>query len=115
MGINEQRRSKRKPPGELVQVTNAMSGEVIGRIGNLSIDGLMLISNVPVVENGLYQFAFRLPDRQGREVHLEVGVHEQWSEPASVPGQYWSGFRIVDLAPADFEVLNAWVGNNPAR
>jgi hypothetical protein len=36
-------------------------------------------------------------------------VHEQWSEPASVPGQYWAGFRIIDIAPEDRTALIAWV------
>ena len=40
---------------------------------------------------------------------LEVGVHEQWCESANVPGQYWSGFRIIDIAPDDYNVLYDWV------
>jgi hypothetical protein len=36
-------------------------------------------------------------------------VHEQWSEPANIPGQYWAGFRIIDIAPADRTALAAWI------
>ena len=36
-------------------------------------------------------------------------MHEQWVEPASVPGQFWSGFHIIDIAPEDRTALAAWV------
>ena len=48
------------------------------------------------------------------EVALEVGMHEQWAEPASVPGQYWAGFRLIDIAPHDAELLQAWVDRDTA-
>ncbi len=107
---SEQRRSKRKSAEGLIQVTNAMTGEVVGRVGNLSIDGMMIIAQTELAEDGLYQFSFHLPDGQGRAVTLEVGVHEQWQDPASTPGQYWSGFRIIDIAPRDLEALERWIG-----
>jgi PilZ domain len=105
----EQRRSRRKNPESTVQVVNAMTGHSMGRVGNLSIDGMMLIATTPTREDALYQFVFHLPDGRGQPVPIEVGVHEQWSEPAAAPGQYWSGFRIIDIAPHDFEVLKSWV------
>ena len=45
----------------------------------------------------------------GQLYQLELGVHEQWSEAANVPGQYWSGFRIIDIGPDDYNVLYDWV------
>ncbi len=40
--VIEHRRSPRKPPGVIIQVTNVMTGEVIGRLGNISAEGMML-------------------------------------------------------------------------
>lgn len=109
MTTAEQRRSRRKNPESLIQVVNAMTGHAMGRVGNLSVDGMMLIATTPTREDALYQFVFHLPDERGQPVPIEVGVHEQWSEPAGAPGQYWAGFRIVDIAPHDFAVLKSWV------
>ena len=105
----EQRRSKRKSVDELVEVTDAMTGERVGRIGNLSIDGLMLVASKELREDALYQFSFPLPDARGHAVNLEVGVHEQWIEPGGPAGQCWAGFRIIDIAPQDFAVLKHYV------
>ena len=108
--MNEQRRrSARKPADGVIQVTDAMTGTVVGRISNLSVDGMLLLANGPVRENALFQFAFSLPDAAGRPVPLEVGVHEQWTEPANAPGQFWSGFRIIDIAPDQARLLARWI------
>ncbi len=107
--MSEQRRAHRKYVDGLVQVTNAMTGVVMGRVGNLSTDGMMMIANTAIRDDALFQVLFHLPDAQGRSAQLEVGMHEQWTEPANAPGQYWAGFRIIDIAPRDFELLQSWV------
>ncbi len=103
----ENRRAPRRRVDQLVQVTNAMTDAVIGRVGNLSVDGLMLIADVPVVDDGLMQLRFTLPDEQGTT--LEIGVHEQWTERGAIPGQYWAGFRIIDIDPGDLVALQRFV------
>jgi hypothetical protein len=107
--VIEHRRSPRKPPGVIIQVTNTMTGDIIGRLGNVSAEGMMLVANRPVVEDALYQLSFHLPDEHGRLHPIEVGVHEQWTEEANVPGQQWVGFRIIDIAPGDTAVLREWL------
>ncbi|MBK6727356.1 MAG: PilZ domain-containing protein [Xanthomonadales bacterium] len=107
--MREHRRSKRRDPEIPVQVIDSMTGEPIGQIGNLSPDGMMLIASREVRADALYQFNFPLPINRHAPIEIEVGMHEQWSEPASVPGQYWAGFRIVSISPEDQELLNEWV------
>lgn len=114
--MNEQRRrSRRKAVESVIQVVNAMTGATIGRIGNLSIDGMMVIANLPLREDALYQFIFNLPDPHGHPVPIEVGVHEQWIEHANAPGQHWAGFRIIDINARDYDLLKAWVERGEAR
>lgn len=113
--MTEHRRAKRKPPDEAIQVVNAMTGAIIGRVGNLSINGMMLVADAPFREDALFQFLFQLPDGKGGKSALEVGMHEQWTEAANVPGQHWAGFRIIDIAPHDAEILEAWVEREGAK
>ena len=109
----EHRRSQRKRARHTINVTNAITGRPIGHIGNLSIDGMLLISNQRVPEDALFQFSFQLPSGATAQQHqLEIGVHEQWCETAKVPGQFWTGFRIIDIGPEDYNVLYDWV-NSP--
>jgi hypothetical protein len=107
--VIEHRRSPRKPPGVAIHVVNTLTGESVGRLGNVSAEGLMLIANRAIVEDALYQLQFNLPDEHGRLHPIEVGVHEQWTEEANVPGQSWVGFRIIDIAPGDGSMLREWL------
>jgi len=106
----ENRRSRRKSTRQTIAVTNAFTGEVVGDVGNLSIDGMLLIANRALPDHALYQLSFELPGRNGAPArHLEVGVHEQWTEPAAAPDQFWAGFRIIDIGPDDRVALAAWI------
>lgn len=111
--MNERRRATRKPVGDRLAVTDTMTGEVMGVVANLSHDGMLLILNRAVQSDTLYQVQFRIPDARGTEP-IEVGIHEQWIEPMQPGpggGEYWAGFRIIDIAPADRERLVAFVGD----
>jgi hypothetical protein len=108
--MNEHRRSKRKRAHHAIQVGNAITGQLVGHVGNLSIDGMLIITNRKLPEDALFQFNFQLPSGATAQPHqLEIGVHEQWCEAANVPGQFWSGFRIIDIGPEDYSVLYDWV------
>lgn len=107
--MSESRRAKRKAASEAIEVFDTMTELSVGRVGNLSESGMMLMASAPLAEDALYQFRFTLGGSQLRTRTLEVGVHQLWSEPSHVPGQFWSGFRFIDIAPEDAAHLHAWV------
>jgi hypothetical protein len=107
--MNESRRAKRKQAHEAIEVFDTMTDLSVGRIGNLSESGMMLMASLPLMEDALFQFRFTLGGSGLRTRTLEVGVHQLWSEPSHVPGQFWSGFRFIDIAPDDATHLKSWV------
>lgn len=108
----EQRNRHRKHAGSLILVTDAIREQPMGRVGNLSLSGMMLISPQALRDDALYQLQFQLPGADGRAHTLEVGAHEQWSEAAGTPGQFWSGLHFIGLSEADESVLAAWLDRN---
>lgn len=104
----ENRRSRRRPTQQGIDVTNVLTGEPLGQVGNLSADGMLLVANHQMADGALYQVEFELPGATPPR-RLAVGLYEQWSEAASTPGQFWAGFRIIDIAPDDRVALGAWV------
>ncbi len=106
----EHRRSQRKRASQTITVTNSLNGEVIGTISNLSVDGLMLVGTRAFREDALYQVQFQLPGAEGASPRgIEVGLHEQWQEPSRFGGQYFVGFRIIDVGPDDLHAMQAWI------
>jgi hypothetical protein len=107
--VNEFRRAKRRKVGYNVEVVDVMEGESIGRLGNLSESGMLVIANHRLASDALFQLRLRLPDPGGVERTIDVGAHELWSDEAAAPGHIWTGFRFIDISQDDIAFLRDWV------
>lgn len=107
--MSDYRRAKRRKVGYAIDVLDTMTGQVIGKLSNLSETGMLLILGQALVSDGLYQLRFSLPDEAGTGRTVEVGAHELWSDEAAAPGQVWTGFRFIDVAPQDVAYIREWV------
>ncbi len=107
--IDEFRRAPRRKVSENIQVTDAMAERVIGRIGNVSETGMLLIANMPLNDDALYQLRFPLPDAGGRDAECEFGAHQLWQEEAGMPGLYWVGLRFIAIPDDQGERLQRWI------
>ena len=106
--INEFRRARRRKAPETILVVDAMTERVVGRIGNLSETGMLLMAGTPLVDDALYQFRFSLPTASG-EATIEVGAHLLWMDQASAPGQVWAGFRFIGMTEQQAGPLRGWI------
>jgi hypothetical protein len=109
--MNEHRRSPRKAAFVTIPVTNMMTGEVMGRIGNLSADGMLMVCDQTVGDGALFQIGFEITNGQGNPQAIEVGAQEMWVESANVPGQVWAGFHFIDISEGDLDAIESWLGN----
>ncbi|KAF1007030.1 MAG: hypothetical protein GAK28_02001 [Luteibacter sp.] len=111
--LAEQRRSPRKRVTGPIPVIDAMSGDVLGQLCNLSVGGLMLLGAGAPATGVVRQVRFPLPDLRQRDREIVVGIHELWREQASTAGQYWSGHRIVAVVDEHLRLIEEWVGPQP--
>ncbi len=109
MSGTEHRRAPRRRVQTNIPVENAISDRVIGHVGNISSNGMMLISNHALTPDAIYQLRLTLPSRGKGSHTIEFGVHEQWGEAANVPGQHWTGFRIIAISESDAHKLSTWI------
>src|SRR6185312_5883739 len=97
-----------------IEVVDSISGENIGRVGNLSRNGMMLICHRPLRDDALYQLKFRLPDKRYPPTEVETGVHTMWPELAATNGYQWSGLRIISIRGAAVASLDRWLEHGAA-
>ncbi|VXB96672.1 Pilus assembly protein PilZ [Luteimonas sp. 9C] len=105
--IQEFRRAKRRKAPDVILVTDAMTARVVGRVGNLSETGMLLIASEPFVEDALYQLSFTLPDAP--DAPVEIGAHLLWLDDATLAGASWAGFRFIATTPSLAHRLQGWV------
>ncbi|MCX7033950.1 MAG: PilZ domain-containing protein [Arenimonas sp.] len=106
--MNEYRRAKRRKVGN-IDVVDTMTSRVIGKLSNLSETGMLLILGEAVISDALFQLRFTLTASDGSQRSVDVGAHELWSDEAAAPGQVWTGFRFIDVAPEDVAFIREWV------
>lgn len=109
MSTPEQRRAPRKRPDYSVAVTDAITGGTLGHLGNLSSNGMLLIGQRIPRSDAVYQVTLPLHRHDGSVSTIEIGIQEQWHEPAATPGQTWAGYRIIAIGNADAAQLDQWL------
>lgn len=113
--VHNQRRARRRRVDGTVLVTDAMTDVVVGRLGNLSETGMLLIATAPLVEDALYQFRYTLALAGGGQLPIEAGMHALWQERATGSGQAWVGLRVIALPDEQLQPLRAWLDAPGAR
>jgi len=106
MSTREQRRAPRRPVDAGIVAIDTIAEQPLGHLCNLSASGLMLIGGRKPRSEGIYQVRLQLPDASGS---IEIGLQEQWHEPAASPGQYWAGYRIIAIGTTHGELLERWL------
>ena len=90
-----------------LKVFNRITDKPMGYIGNVSLDGLMLISQYPMLVNARFDMRLKIPGRDSRVHHIDIGAICQWSREDVTPGTYDSGFSLV-APPAEYvEMVDA--------
>ncbi|MFO1388907.1 PilZ domain-containing protein [Cellvibrio sp.] len=89
-----------------VDVYDSLRDIYLGRLVNIHTQGLMLVGDVPLEEDRLYELDMHIPDEQNNKKVLRVGVDCLWTRAADQNGKHWTGFSIIDLTPHAMEEIH---------
>lgn len=91
-----------------LNVYNSHTGGFMGTMGNLSCNGFMLISPLPVMLGTEFDMQLHLPSASGDEVQtLTFQAISHWCRPDLTPGHFDTGFSIVDNTQIFTHLANA--------
>ena len=91
----ERRLIKRHQLQDYLKVYNRNTMRVMGGIGNISCNGLMLISSVPVLIGAVYNMRIIIPDEYG-ERYLDFDARCHWCTPDVGPEYFDSGYSVTN-------------------
>jgi len=88
-------------------VFNRLTDKPIGYLGNVSAQGLMLISQLPMMVDVEFELRLKIPGPEGQVQSVDLTAACLWCHEDINPMHYDSGFS-VSHAPAEYaEVINA--------
>jgi hypothetical protein len=99
--MKEKRKLPRKIADDVLEVCDQHTNSILGKVVNISAEGLMLISDEPYTTGAVYELDLMFPRLIKGHSKVSFGAEVVWSIPASQPGSHWSGFRIIDVAEDD--------------
>ena len=99
--MSDLRSQKRKQPTTYLPIANASTGETIGRVIDLTTEGIKLISDGPIDTGNNFELKMKLPRPilGNGEVSFEAG--SLWTKRDVNPFYNVTGFRISNLSPND--------------
>ncbi len=88
-----------------IQVTNRLSGDPMGYVGDLSIGGLRLVARQPLSIGGCYEMCLHVPSHGERLQVIEVVVICQWVRKDTRRDSFDMGFALDRPSPAFTELV----------
>jgi len=98
------RRIQRQQLPYYLKVFNRITDKPLGYLGNLSCEGLMLISQWPLLVGARFDMRLKIPAADGGWRPIDFHATCQRSRDDVTPGSVDSGFHL-DAPPAEFREL----------
>ena len=99
--MSEQRRLKRRQLVYYLKVHDQLTGELVGRLVDITTEGMMLINSFPMETNRIYQVVLEMPPEMEDARPVNIDAISLWSKKDINPDFYVAGFRFVTVSPED--------------
>ncbi|OLF52846.1 PilZ domain-containing protein [Pseudomonas chlororaphis] len=102
-----ERRIERHQLPCFLKVSNRLTDRPIGYLGNVSEDGLMLISQLPMLVGADFELRLTAPGVDGRAQTIDIIAACRWCHEDVTPHHYDAGFVLLSAPPEYRELVAA--------
>ncbi len=110
--FTNRRKHPRHDLRDAVRVINKATGQSVGTVANLSLEGLMVVNSAPLNLDCIYQLSVCveggvLGSDTNETYELHLGVDCLWNSPSATTSAaaYWSGCQIIDVSDEDLVLI----------
>ncbi len=96
--MQDRRKTPRKLSDEIIDVFDTNRQQPLGRLVNLTTEGMMLVTTGENAPDGIFQVEMVLERPHNGRDRVSMGIESLWSTPGNAPDVRWTGFRIIDLS-----------------
>ena len=83
---------------EALEVLDVHAEQCLGRLVDISAEGLMVLSPAEIPLQQIFQLEIALPVQVAGCERLTLGVESLWCRESNNGEQYWAGFHVIDLS-----------------
>ncbi len=92
-----------------LRVFDAMSGDLLGQMVDLTSDGIMVIGESAIIPRQKYRLRMDLPRNVAIGQHLTLDVQCKWCRRDPSADFYSMGFHILDMSPQAHQIVDQLV------
>ena len=103
--MKEKRKITRRFLLYYMRVYDASSRKQIGNLVDITPRGIMVVSERPLPEGQTSRLRMELTEEVSEKPFMEFNALSKWCEPDVAPGNYNTGFEILDLEKEDARII----------
>jgi hypothetical protein len=107
--MENKRRLKRRHLIYYLRVFDVTNGQLVGHLVDITKEGLMLISELPLINEKQYSFRMVLPAEILNKAELTFVATVIWCKKDVNPDFYATGFRMVSIADEDMTIIESLI------
>ncbi|CAN2040334.1 PilZ domain-containing protein [Candidatus Magnetomoraceae bacterium gMMP-15] len=102
----EDKRKFKRHPIYYLKVIERNTGEIIGHLADISVGGIMLVSNGPVETNKDWEFKIKVPEEVVGRTEIDFEAKSIWCAQDADPDFYNTGFQFLKISPEQLELID---------
>ncbi len=103
----KERRIERHQLPYFLKVFNGVNGRPIGFLGNVSENGLMLISHLPLMVGADFDLHLKIPSDEGPQQNIMLRANCLWCREDVTPQHFDAGFSLQWAPPEYGQLISA--------
>ena len=107
--MENKRKLKRRHLIYYLRVFDVTNGQLIGHLVDITKEGLMLISELPLINEKQYSFRMVLPAEILNKAELTFVATVIWCKKDVNPDFYATGFRMVSISDDDMTIIESLI------
>jgi hypothetical protein len=107
--MNEKRQYRRRSLVYNLQVVDKNTGDIVGRVANLSPEGLMLITTDRLVKDMQLELSMALPEKIFNRDRIECAAKCTWCKRNATTDFYEAGLQLFGVTDRDIEAIVALI------
>jgi len=107
--MEDRRKFKRRYLAFYSRVFDVRSHHLLGHVVDITPQGLMLISEIPLPTDTAFRLEIELPDDFAAKHTITFDAKSRWCQADIDPHFFNTGFQLFDIAAEDVEIIQSIV------